>query len=130
MPSELVLPYLVSTTAALPAAFLLCYPYLIFCSLVSKGTGVMMLKVGSKRRRTQTQIEEEKQEAMVKQIDVEAKLASLAAMQEEVARLKVQAESNQSASDILNDLASKQKIFINNVGDVLIPGIDDPALFK
>jgi uncharacterized protein YgbK (DUF1537 family) len=90
----------------------------------------MMLKVGSKRRRTQTQIEEEKQEAMVKQIDVEAKLASLAAMQEEVARLKVQAESNQSASDILNDLASKQKIFINNVGDVLIPGIDDPALFE
>ena len=90
----------------------------------------MMLKVGSKRRRTQTQIEEEKQEVMVKQIDVETKLASFEAMKEDVARLKVQAESNQSASDILNDLASKQKIFINNVGDVLIPGVDDPALFE
>jgi hypothetical protein len=40
----------------------------------------MMLKVGSKRRRTKTQIEEEKEEARAKQTDVETKLASLAAM--------------------------------------------------
>ena len=89
----------------------------------------MMLKVGSKRRRTTAQIKEEKDEAVVRQTDVETKLASLAAMQEEVARLTAQAEANQSASEILNDLASKQKIFINNVGDVLIPGVDDSALF-
>jgi hypothetical protein len=82
----------------------------------------MMLKVGSKRRRTTNEITEEKEEARVRQTDIETKLASLAAMQEEVARLKQQSEANQSASDILNDLASKQKIFINNVGDVLIPG--------
>jgi hypothetical protein len=54
----------------------------------------------------------------------------MAAMQEEVARLTAQAEANQSASDILNDLASKRKIVINSVGDVLVPGIDDPALFE
>jgi hypothetical protein len=32
-------------------------------SIVSKGCGANMLKVGSKRRRTKTQIEEEKEEA-------------------------------------------------------------------
>jgi hypothetical protein len=51
-------------------------------------------------------------------------------MQEEVARLTALAESNQSASDILNDLASKQKIVINAIGDVLVPGVDDPSLFE
>jgi hypothetical protein len=90
----------------------------------------MMLKAGSKRRRTTNEIKEEKEEARLRQTDVETKLASLAAMQEEVARLMAQAEAIQSASDILNDLASKRKIFINDVGDVLIPGQDDPAMFE
>ena len=37
-----------------------------------------MLKIGSKRRRTRTEIEEEKEEARLKQLDIEAKLAKLA----------------------------------------------------
>ena len=106
------------------------YPLTILFHAESKGIGANMLKIGSKRRRTTTQIEDEKEEARLKQADVEAKLASMAAMQEEVARLTARAEQNQSASDILNDLARKQKIVINSIGDVLVPGVDDPALFE
>ena len=51
-----------------------------------------MLKVGSKRRRTKTEIEEEKKEAELKQAAIEDKLASYAAMEEEVARLKAESE--------------------------------------
>jgi hypothetical protein len=83
---ELAMAFRASTSvsrkypAALPATFALLFPYLFFCSLVVKGSGVMMLKVGSKRRRTTNEIKEEKEEARVRQTDVEAKLASLAAM--------------------------------------------------
>ena len=39
----------------------------IFSTIVSKGAGANMMKVGSKRRRTKHEIEEEKQEEIVKQ---------------------------------------------------------------
>ena len=39
----------------------------IFSTIVSKGAGANMLKVGSKRRRTKNEIEVEKQEELRKQ---------------------------------------------------------------
>jgi hypothetical protein len=83
-----------------------------------------MLKIGSKRRRTKTEIEEEKKEAELKQADIEAKLASLAAAMEEVARLKTEAEQNGSANLVLQDLHSKKKIKVDENGHILIRGID------
>ena len=39
-----------------------------------------MLKIGSKRRRTKTEIEEEKEEARLREVDIQEKLAMLAQM--------------------------------------------------
>jgi len=45
---------------------------------VSKGIGANMLKVGSKRRRTKNEIEEQKQGEIARQEQIEAELAELA----------------------------------------------------
>ena len=50
----------------------------IFSTIVSKGAGANMMKVGSKRRRTKNEIEEEKQEEIVKQQKLKADLEELA----------------------------------------------------
>ena len=39
----------------------------VFQTIVQKGVGANLLKVGSKRRRTKNEIEEEKQEEIMKQ---------------------------------------------------------------
>ena len=49
-----------------------------------------MLKVGAKRRRTQTQIKQEKEEAQLKEADIAAKLARLEQMDQELQALKQQ----------------------------------------
>ena len=85
-----------------------------------------MLKIGSKRRRTRTEIEEEKEEARLRELDIQEKLAALAQMQVDFADLKARADQNQAANDVMQDLASKKKILFNSQGDVYIPGIDDP----
>ena len=45
---------------------------------MSKGIGANMLKVGSKRRRTKNEIEEQKQGEIARQEQIEAELAELA----------------------------------------------------
>ena len=45
---------------------------------MSKGIGANLLKVGSKRRRTKNEIEEQKQEEVARQEQIEAELAELA----------------------------------------------------
>ena len=52
-----------------------------FLSIVSKGIGANMLKIGSKRRRTRAEIEEEKQAEELKQQQIAAKLAQVAALE-------------------------------------------------
>ena len=83
-----------------------------------------MLKAGSKRRRTKAEIEEEKKQAELKEADIQAKLASLATMQAEVTKLKAEAAQNASAHLVLQDLHSKQKIKVDDNGDILVRGID------
>ena len=45
-----------------------------------------MLKVGSKRRRTQAQVKADKEEAEIRELDIQAKLARLAEAEEKLAR--------------------------------------------
>ena len=52
-----------------------------FLSIVSKGIGANMLKIGSKRRRTRAEIEEENQAEELKQQQIAAKLAQVAALE-------------------------------------------------
>ena len=56
-----------------------------------------MLKVGTKRRRTKTQIASEKEEELLKEVALQSRLEKL----EQDAR---DAESNKAAANILNDL--------------------------
>ena len=49
----------------------------ILIFLVTKGNGYQMLRVGQKRRRTTGEIKQEKEEARLKQLDIEAKLLEL-----------------------------------------------------
>ena len=84
-----------------------------------------MLRCGQKRRRTKTEIHEEKEEARLKQDAIEEKLArfdELLAKNEELERDVIQ---HQGASMILGDLESKGKIHIAKSGDVLVPGVDE-----
>ena len=50
-------------------------------------------------------------------------------MKTENEQLKQQVNHNQQANDILVELQSKNKIVVNEAGEVLIPGIDqiDPV---
>ena len=84
-----------------------------------------MLRCGQKRRRTKAEITEEKEEADLKQQAIEEKLEKYDALMQAHNEAKQQAQSNQAASDILKDLASKKKIHISKEGDVLVPGIDE-----
>ena len=48
-----------------------------FFNVVSKGVGVNLLKVGSKRRRTMQEIKDQKQEVELKKEAMEQKLAQI-----------------------------------------------------
>jgi len=56
----------------------------IFQTIVQKGIGANMMKVGSKRRRTKNEIEEQKQEEVLKQQKLEADLQELADLRSRV----------------------------------------------
>ena len=86
-----------------------------------------MLKAGSKRRRTKAEIEEEKKQAELKEAEVQAKLASLVKAEEEIAKLKAATDQNANAHIVLQDLHSKQKIKVDDNGDILVRGIDYEA---
>ena len=51
---------------------------IIFQTIVHKGIGANLMKVGSKRRRTKNEIEDQKQEEVLKQQKLEADMQELA----------------------------------------------------
>ena len=63
-----------------------------------------MLKVGSKRRRTKNEIEEEKQEEIVKQEQLEQDMAELANLRGRVQRAEKEASENVGASKQLHNM--------------------------
>ena len=66
-----------------------------------------MLKAESKRRRTKAQIQQEKQDAIQKELEINEKLANFDKMQQEYQALQMQAQSNLAAAEILTDLVKK-----------------------
>ena len=59
------------------------------------------MKIGSKRRRTKQEIEDDKLAVISKQIAIEEKLALIENLQRENAKLKSQQPSNDEATEIL-----------------------------
>ena len=57
---------------------------LFFSTTVQKGVSANMLKIGSKRRRTKAQVKADKEEAALREQDIQTKLARLAATEEKL----------------------------------------------
>ena len=74
---------------------------------MTSGTGVFALKPGSKRRRTQQQIIDQKEEARLKQEAIEAKLAQLDALTARVQAAEQKAHSHEAADLILRGFMKK-----------------------
>ena len=68
------------------------------------GAGVHMLKKDSKRRRTKIEIAEAEAAALAKENEMNTKLARLDALEAELAQVQQQAQANQDAATLLQDL--------------------------
>ena len=80
-----------------------------------------MLKVGSKRRRTQTQIKQEKEEALLKQVDIATKLARLDQMEQELQAIKQSKARNEEAATILDKLVNDGVVNYDDNGQLTSP---------
>ena len=69
-----------------------------------KGIGANLLKVGSKRRRTKNEIEEEKQEEIVKQQKLQQDMEELANLRARVVDAEKVAVENVGASKLLHHM--------------------------
>ena len=76
----------------------------IFVVLEARGTGGLLMKVGSKRRRTKQEILDQKEESMMKQQAIEEKLAKFDQMKRELEQAKQMAEVNAEASEIVQGM--------------------------
>ena len=70
----------------------------IFQNIVQKGISANLMKVGSKRRRTKNEIEEQKQEEVLKQQKLEADLQELADLRARVQAAEDRAINNEGAA--------------------------------
>jgi len=67
---------------------------------LTKGVSSNMMKTVSKRRRTRREIEDEKQKAHDKEMEVRYKLANLERMEAQILELKQQAELNKNQTEL------------------------------
>ena len=63
-----------------------------------------MLKVGSKRRRTKREIEEEKEDEASKQQKLESDMRELASLRGRVQQAEQQADSNKAAAELMSQM--------------------------
>ena len=71
---------------------------------LSKGIGAQMCKIGSKRRRTKTELNAMREEEALKEEAVQAKLDAYDQMMSRVQQLEMQIEHNNGAAQILNQM--------------------------
>ena len=76
----------------------------VFQTIVQKGVGANLLKVGSKRRRTKNEIEEEKQEEIMKQQKLQQDMEELASLRARVQDAEHRAVENVGASKLLHHM--------------------------
>ena len=86
-----------------------------------KGIGANLLRVGIKRRRTKTQIEEEKQEAELRERAVNESLVENEQLKSQLPQMQHQGQNNQKAADILSELLSKGLITQDGSGNIDVP---------
>ena len=79
-----------------------------------------MMKAGSKRRRTHHQVEEDKRVKAQREAELNQKLAAMASMEARLQQMESQAQNNQAAADILNDLVQKGLAEVDESGNVKV----------
>ena len=77
---------------------------------VTKGVSANMLKISSKRRRTQAQIQAEKEAAVQKERDIEEKLAMMEAMQQQMAQMQADLETGKVAANLVHQLINAGEV--------------------
>ena len=91
----------------------------VFC-IVSKGSGVNMLKVGTKRRRTKAEVARDSSVGMGDARILNEKLKRMKAMEEELEQVKATAQNNQAASEILTNMINQGKARLEEDGSVTL----------
>ena len=92
----------------------------IFHVLETNGTGVGLLKIGAKRRRTKQEVQEEHEEALIKEEAISQKVAQYEAMALRIQELEQQATSNQAAANILSEMLQKGEAVQDEEGRISI----------
>ena len=77
-----------------------------------------MLKAGSKRRRTKAQVKAEKEEALLRDLDIQEKLARIAEMEEKIKNFERMAAENERAMAVMGELHAAGQIEIDDSGNI------------
>lgn len=95
-------------------------------SVAQKGTGANMLKAGIKRRRTTRQIDDEKAEAIIRQREIDEKLAKIDKIQEQLKAAQEEAAQHKAATEILTQMHQRGEVQMDENGNVqVIPQVID-----
>ena len=74
------------------------------------GIGFNMLKIGSKRRRTQEEIKNEKEESMLKEQSIQDKMAQWDALQQRIQELEASNANQSAAATILQEIINSGEL--------------------
>jgi hypothetical protein len=77
-----------------------------------------MLKVGTKRRRTKAQVKADKEEAALREQDIQDKLARLAETEEKLRQYDQMAAENEHAKAVIGELAAAGQVDIDDRGNI------------
>ena len=80
-----------------------------------------MLKLGSKRRRTKAQIDEEKEEKQLREEAVNASLLENQRMKHQMAQMEQDNANNSKAATILSELMQKGLVEQDESGNIKVP---------
>ena len=81
-----------------------------------------MLKVGSKRRRTKREIEEENQKQLEKENEYRTKMTRLDMVEQEILAAQQEAEQNQQAAQLINDMIQAGVVQQQEDNTILVSG--------
>ena len=77
-----------------------------------------MLKVGSKRRRTQAQVKADKEEALIREQDIQVKMARLAEAEQKLQKFDQLEAQNEQAKELMRELHAAGHVDIDENGNV------------
>ena len=95
-----------------------------YCIIESTGVGVNLLKVGSKRRRTKTEIESQKEEARIKEAAIDQKIQQFEEMQQQINQMQSHISEADQLRGFFQDMINKGKLVRDDNGNIDVPNQD------